>query len=300
MTPDLEPVPQTPSRPRRALLATLAALGALPVGFAPAPALARRAALPIPLALEAPPDIDPQGYLVSEKYDGVRAVWDGQQMRFRSGLPVVLPTAFRQQLPARSLDGELWGGRGRFEWLSGTVRRLEPDLQAWSAVRYMVFDAPDVPGGFAQRWSTLSRELPSPQRPSLAVVPQHRLPDRAALERLLETVVSGGGEGLMLRAADARYEAGRSRAMLKLKPLSDAEATVVGHQAGQGQHAGRLGALRVRTDDGREFDIGTGFTHAERERPPPVGARITFSYQGRTAEGVPRFARFVRERPAGL
>ena len=34
-------------------------------------------------------DIDPAGYLVSEKLDGVRAWWDGTRLRFRSGLPVL-------------------------------------------------------------------------------------------------------------------------------------------------------------------------------------------------------------------
>ena len=35
------------------------------------------------LAVEADPDIDPVGFLVSEKYDGVRAVWDGHTLRTR-------------------------------------------------------------------------------------------------------------------------------------------------------------------------------------------------------------------------
>lgn len=71
------------------------------------------------LAQTAPEGIDPKGYLISEKYDGVRALWDGRVLRFRSGLTIAAPQAFVERLPAVQLDGELWLARGRFEQLSG-------------------------------------------------------------------------------------------------------------------------------------------------------------------------------------
>jgi DNA ligase 1 len=108
--------------------------------------------------------------------------------------------------------------------------------------------------------------------------------------------MKAGGEGLMLHRAEARYETGRSRALLKLKPLHDAEATVTGHIAGKGRHEGRMGALRMRTPEGREFLLGTGFSDAQRDDPPPVGSMLTYSYRGRTDAGLPRFASFVRLR----
>jgi DNA ligase-1 len=58
-----------------------------------------------------------------------------------------------------------------------------------------------------------------------------------------------------------------------------------------------LGALLVEEPDGRRFRIGIGLSDAERRDPPPVGAIITFKYQGRTANGTPRFASFLRLRP---
>ena len=59
-----------------------------------------------------------------------------------------------------------------------------------------------------------------------------------------------------------------------------------------------MGALRVQLPDGREFRLGTGFTDAEREAPPPVGTRVSFRYQGLTDDGLPRFARYWRLREA--
>ena len=44
------------------------------------------------------------------------------------------------------------------------------------------------------------------------------------------------------------------------------------------------------------FAVGTGFTDAQREKPPAIGATITFRYQELTDGGVPRFPSFVRSR----
>jgi hypothetical protein len=54
--------------------------------------------------------IDVPDYWISEKLDGVRAVWDGRALRFRSGNPVPAPQWFLDGLPAEALDGELWLG----------------------------------------------------------------------------------------------------------------------------------------------------------------------------------------------
>lgn len=270
---------------RRTLLLAGAA-SALPAFAKPAPALM--------LARDAAPGIDPAGYLVSEKYDGVRALWDGRALRFRSGLPVHAPGWFTARLPAVALDGELWLARASFEALVGAVRRTQPVDAEWRAVRYMVFDLPGSAGPFAQRAARIAA-LASASA-GFEAAEQRTLPDRAALQRQLDAVVRGGGEGLVLHRADAPWQPGRSDALLKLKPLADAEAVVVGHVAGRGRHEGRLGALRVRTDEGVEFLIGTGFSDAQREHPPEPGVVVTYAYRGVTAAGVPRFASFVRVR----
>jgi DNA ligase 1 len=273
---------------RRAMLAWLAGavscVAASPSSRAPALMLAR----------DAPDHVDPGPYLVSEKLDGVRAFWDGGSLRFRSGLPVAAPPWFMAGLPPVALDGELWLGRGQFDALSGTVRKARPVDAEWRAVRYEVFDLPSAPEPFVgrvERLNALARTTPSPV---LSIVPQLRLADAAALRRHLLAVVRAGGEGLMLHRADAYWAPGRGDALLKLKPMQDAEAMVVGHVAGRGRHAGRLGALRVRTGAGVEFSLGTGFSDVQREDPPAPGTRVTYTFRGVTLAGVPRFASFLR------
>ncbi len=249
------------------------------------------------LAREAPPDVDPAGYLVSEKYDGARALWDGTALRFRSGLPVHAPAWFLARLPRQPLDGELWLGRGRFDALAATVRRQAPLDAEWQQVRYQVFDLPGAAGtSFAIRAAKMEQIASSLAWPQLAAVAQSRVADRAALARRLDAVVRAGGEGLVLHRADALWLPGRSAALLKLKPLNDADATVVGQVAGRGKHAGRMGALRLRRDDGAEFLVGSGFTDAQREHPPALGSTVTYTHRGSTGSGLPRFASFLRER----
>jgi DNA ligase-1 len=272
---------------RRQFITALAACGWLP---------STQAAPNLLLAQTAPAGIDPTGYLVSEKYDGVRAVWDGHTLRFRSGLPIAAPADFVARLPAVPLDGELWLGRGRFEALSGLVRRQVPDVEAWRQLRYKIFELPGAGGSFASRAHRIATLTQQAGWPQLQAVDQQVLDSPQALQRRLDEVVAAGGEGLMLHRAEALYETGRSASLLKLKPLHDAEARVIGHVAGRGRHAGRMGALRVRSPAGVDFLLGTGFSDAERESPPPLGSSVTFTHRGVTADGVPRFASFLRVR----
>ena len=240
--------------------------------------------------------IDVSTYWISEKLDGVRAVWDGRVLRFRSGNPVPAPQWFLDGLPAEALDGELWLARGRFDELSAIVRRHQPIDEEWRRVRYMVFEMPGAAGSFTERVARMQAVAAAAQRPWLMVVPQFRLADTAALKKRLGEIVRAGGEGLMLHRADAAYETGRSASLLKLTPWLDAEATVVGHLAGKGKHAGKVGALRMEMPDGRRFSLGSGLSDALRRDPPPLGTLVTYRYRELTPAGMPRFPSYLRVR----
>lgn len=100
-----------------------------------------------------------------------------------------------------------------------------------------------------------------------------------------------------MRKPSSRYEVGRSFSLLKVKSMRDAEARVIEHLPGTGRHQGRMGALSVQLVNGIKFSVGTGFSDAQRDNPPPVGSIITFRYQELSDRGVPRFPAFVRVRP---
>ena len=243
------------------------------------------------------PGIPLEGYWLSEKYDGLRAYWDGQRLRTRGGDALVTPAWFTAGWPTEPMDGELWAGRGRFEEALSTVRQQTPNDEAWRRIRFMVFDVPAHTAPFTDRIAAYHGLVSRIDQPWVRAVPQERVANHAALMTKLDRMVKDGGEGLMLHRGDAPYRAVRNDDLLKVKTHEDAEARVVGHLPGQGRHTGRLGALQVETPEGVRFRLGTGFTDAQREHPPALGEWVTYRYRGVSAKGVPRFASFLRVRP---
>ena len=235
-------------------------------------------------------------YLVSEKLDGVRARWDGRQLLTRAGNRIIAPGWFTAGFPAQAIEGELWIGRGKFQQVSDLARALQADASAWRQVRFMAFDLPTSPQPFAVRTRTLRELVMQAALPQLQRIGQLQFKDRAQLDARLEAVTASGGEGLMLHHALAHYSAGRTDTLLKYKRWNDAEAKVIGYRPGKGKYAGMVGALLVKDAHGRHFALGSGLRDADRAHPPAIGSLVTFRYNGLTAKGTPRFARYQRVR----
>lgn len=247
------------------------------------------------------PGLDVTHYWVSEKLDGVRGYWDGQQLLTRQGYRIDAPDWFIAPLPKQSLDGELWIGRGQFDTVSGLIRSgagggNKGRDNRWRQVKFMLFDLPQAPGAFSQRLRRLRGIVDEVDRDWVQMVPQRQMASDTALMAWLDRVVAGGGEGLMLHHVDAIYKQGRSTDLLKLKQWQDAEAMVIGYQPGKGKYAGMLGSLLVETAEGVRFKLGSGFSDAQRKNPPAIGRQVTYKYTGVSARGVPRFASFMRVR----
>ncbi len=235
-------------------------------------------------------------FLVSEKYDGVRVVWDGKSFISRAGNPINAPVWFSKDFPKTALDGELWLGRGQFDALSSAVRKDVPIDAKWRGVSYMVFELPNAEGTFEARAKRIVEIVKQANIPHLKAVKQFRVKNETELKSQLKKTVAAGGEGLMLHRADAAYVTGRSDVLIKLKPLYDAEAKVIAHIAGKGKYKGKLGALLVETPEGIRFKLGTGFSDTQRANPPKIGEVVTYTYRDVTKKGKPKFASFLRER----
>lgn len=235
---------------------------------------------------------DPTGWWMSEKLDGVRAYWNGQEFLSRRGNLYLSPQWFLQGLPAFALDGELWIGRGEFQRTVSVVRRQD-ESEHWRQVSFLVFDAPDLEAPFEERLAHVREHFAAHPHPQVTVLEHTRCEGAENLREELARVEALGGEGLMLREPGSRYVAGRSTTLLKVKSFLDAEARVVAYKAGAGRHKGRVGALEVITPSGVEFAVGTGLTDAQREQPPPIGAIISYRYQELTQDGVPRFPSYL-------
>jgi len=238
--------------------------------------------------------VDLNKYWVSEKYDGVRAIWNGEQLISRGGNIYHAPKWFTKDFPSQKLDGELWISRQSFELLISTVRDSVPDDSAWRKVKFMVFDMPDSPLMFNDRINCMKRVVDDRKIPWLQRVNQWKVATHADLMKQLKSFVKTGAEGLMLHRGLSFYKGKRNNDLLKLKLYEDAEAVVIKHFVGKGKYQTMLGALLVRMPSGKEFKIGTGFSDSERNNPPAIGAIVTYQFHGFSKYGVPRFASFLR------
>jgi DNA ligase-1 len=250
---------------------------------------------PILLAQSWDNTADLAGWWMSEKLDGVRAYWDGQQFLSRQGNVYHAPDWFAEQLPPVPLDGELWLARKSFQRTVSIVRRQDKS-EHWREISFLIFDAPSVSEAFEKRQEYLREALARCRAGHLRLHAQEPCRDVEHLREELLRVEALGGEGLMLRQPGSHYEVGRSSTLLKVKTFHDDQARVVEHLPGAGRHEGRLGALGVVLADGTRFSVGTGFSDAQRANPPPIGSTITFRYQELSDRGVPRFPSFVRLR----
>src|SRR3546814_18357592 len=106
----------------------------------------------------------------------------------------------------------------------------------------------------------------------LRPVAQYRARDAAELDALLEAVVAGSGEGLMLQHQDARYRVGRSGGLLKYKPYDDAQARVVGPTPDRCQYHRLPRALAGERPDRLPFRHRPAFPEPPPATPPPVAS----------------------------
>jgi DNA ligase-1 len=237
-------------------------------------------------------ELDLTGWWLSEKLDGVRAYWDGEKILSRAGNVFHAPDWFLESLPSEPLDGELFGGRKKFQDTVSIVRRMDKS-DLWKKLQFVLFDAPDHEGTFEQRLARCGEVAEKIGSPYYRALEHQECLGEAHLREELARVEALGGEGLMARKPGSVYQRSRSFTLLKIKSFLDAEAIIVGYQAGTGRHKGRMGSLRVELPNGVQFSVGTGFSDKQRENPPAVGEVICFRYQELSRDGVPRFPSYA-------
>ena len=232
--------------------------------------------------------LDPTGWIGSEKLDGHRAKWTGKSFLSRGGNVIPVPPWFCQGLPKEALDGELWAGRGNFEYVCSAVKGKRD--RDWVNMLFAVFDAPEYPGVFEDR---IKRAQDLVKYGTKAfVIPFWVCEGRNHLLTKLDEIVACGGEGIVIRKPGSLYVSGYSDTILKVKKKFDAEAVIIGHE--EGNRPGLCGSLKVMTKEGKIFKVASGMTEDMAKNPPPIGTVITYEYEMLTSEGIPRPATFMR------
>ncbi|KAK2459959.1 hypothetical protein APHAL10511_008044 [Amanita phalloides] len=240
--------------------------------------------------------LDPTGWWISEKLDGVRTYFDGKTFISRLGNPFTPPKWFFEDLPKDvTLDGELFGGRRKFQDTVSVVKTI--NSPHWQEITFQIFDVPSLgEKPFEERIEYLQKTF-GPGGPCakshIVVVDQVEARDTDHVLERLKEVESLGGEGVMLRRPQSLYEGRRSGTLLKVKSFYDAEAIVTGYAPGKGRHKGSMGALKCKMASGKTFNVGTGFSDKQRQNPPKVGSIVVYRFQELTRDGVPRFPSFV-------
>lgn len=239
--------------------------------------------------------VDPSGWYMSEKLDGVRCFWTGTQMYSRNGNRFFPPKFFTKNWPKSQLDGELFIGRNKFSETLSAIKKSVPIDHEWEKVCYLVFDAPGLKKPFKERVKLMEDVLTKTNNPHLKCHAHRICNSFTDMFSELEAVNKVKGEGLMLRDPESYYENRRSKSLLKVKTFYDDEATVLGYTEGTGRCQGMIGALKVRNTHGVEFEVGSGLNDEMRRRPPKKGTVITYKYQEfNEKSGKPRFPTFLR------
>ena len=147
-------------------------------------------------SVQLPDNFNPTGWMVSEKYDGWFARWNGLRLTSTSGATICAPEWFTAKLPTTELRGELHAGRGGFE----DVARIVRSGRGWERLRFAVHPPAEFVG-------TAS---------AFAIV-ETVCRGREHLREFVGAICAAGGEGAMLR---------RGREVHKVKPSTDSEAVV--------------------------------------------------------------------------
>ena len=249
------------------------------------------------------------GWLASEKLDGVRAYWDGENLLSRQGKKLSAPPSFTKNFPKFALDGELYAKELKFEEIQASVMDKLPDEKAWSRLKFHVFDVPEASGGLLDRLEVLAKFLKNEPNQNLTIIKQIKMRDNAHFLKFAEEIIAKGGEGAVVREPNAPYERKRSKNALKFKKFKDAECEVTAINKGSGKYANLAGSLTCKALGGKDdkekagepkegtiFKIGSGLSDKNRQDPPKIGSVITYKFQNLTTNGKPRFPIFLRVR----
>ncbi|KAJ0392286.1 hypothetical protein P43SY_003600 [Pythium insidiosum] len=238
---------------------------------------------------------DPVGWWMSEKLDGVRAFWHAEKQVFLSRLGNVFPAPewFTKCLPKdQDLDGELFGGRGRFQFTVGIAKT--ENSKHWDQLVYKIFDVPSMKTEpFEERMSRAKQIVEDMNVDHVQWVDHTKCESLEQLDEAFNEIEKLGGEGMMIREPGSRYVGDRSSSLLKIKSFHDGEALVIAHEDGKGKYVGMCGALRCKMASGKMFKVASGLSDEQRANPPAIGSIVVYKCQELTDDGIPRFPVFV-------
>jgi len=243
------------------------------------------------LLLKTYKDQNTTNWVMSEKLDGIRAYWDGNQLLTRNGKKIYAPEWFTKDYPKFELDGELWTKRDDFENISSIVRDKIPSKE-WSKIKHYIFEVPNAKGGLFERLE----QVKSYENEYIKILPQVIIRNIQHQKNYLNEIELQNGEGIVVRNPNVLYINKRTSQALKVKNFKDTECKIIGFTKGKGKYLDKVGAIICQLPNQITFKIGSGMDNNFRKNPPKIGTMITFKYQNFTKYGKPRFPVYLRIR----
>lgn len=232
------------------------------------------------------------GFVYMEKLDGFYAHFDvtSQTIYTRSGNKIHVPDWLIREMPALSVTGELYGGKGKFNEFQGLFNSNDVGNLKWNDAQFVIFDVVEEctkPMNFTERMGLLDNYTNS----HVKTISINRFHSKNELDGFFNDIVKAGGEGVMLRK-DVAYKKGRSSDLLKYKKVTTIDGKVVGYKDGTGRFANCVGSVIFETQSGKRFNC----VPPDRINPPKEGTIVEIECFEITATGVPRHPRWGRVR----
>lgn len=210
-------------------------------------------------------------------------------------------TLMQYLLDGWCFDGELYAHEELLQDQVSWAKVVQPETKRLKLVVFDMFHSTmsDIPA--LSRFEELEQVFDSVSALEGAVIPAgyNVLPKREnavrqKLEQLIQSAMSRGYEGLILRDPDAVYQpAKRSSGLVKYKKMESEEFEVLDVVSMTGKFAG-LGKLILRCGPDQTFDaVPEGDEEFRRSilrnKHKYIGKMYTVEFQGRTKNGVPIF-----------
>lgn len=235
------------------------------------------------------------GVYAQLKCDGMRfnAVVERHDVKFfgRSGKPITIlseelknefiraaiyePCVFDGELLVATEDGtgicDRKTGNGILnKAVRGTITTTESErvrCVLWDMIPLESFKVGYCPMPYATRFEQLSECLETLEKDSpLSLVESNVVYSMEEAQKVYESYVSKGLEGVILKNPDNEWRDTRATDQIKMKEELDADLRIVEVVEGTGKYKGMMGALVLESDDHKiKVSVGTGFSDAQRK-----------------------------------